>query len=130
MDIEVNILPIINKLRKRKDINVYVPFMIGQSFKPVPYRLPLKTKKFAIKEPNFSNKMVKIDMAIVPVVGIDKLDKRIGFGKGMYDRYFWSLNHKPYIVFTQRVLCKSKEVLSNRYDIQANCIISHHKRDS
>ncbi len=124
MGLEVNVLPLINDLRKRQ-INVFVPFMVGDSFKLVKYRLPLEVKKFGIKEPKNSFCLhKKIDLAIVPVVGVDNQYKRIGFGKGMYDRFFYKLNYKPFIVFTQLTLCKSKKTLSNDYDIQADLIIT------
>lgn len=125
MDIEVNILPLINILRKETNINVYVPYITGKSFRPVKYRLPLKVRKFNIKEPNNSFLKVKLDMAVVPVVGIDRLNKRIGFGKGMYDRYYASLKEKPYTIFTQRTLCKTSLILSDAYDIQADYIIAN-----
>lgn len=124
MGLEVDVLPLINDLRKRQ-INVFVPFMVEDSFKLVKYRLPLEIKKFGIKEPKNSFCVHKnIDLAIVPVVGVDKKCKRIGFGRGMYDRFFYRLNYKPFIVFTQLTLCKSKETLSNHYDIQADLIIT------
>lgn len=124
LGIEVDVNPLIRDLRK-KNKNVYVPYMQGKSFKIVKYRLPLHKKKFGIKEPqNSFLKPKKIDLAIVPVVGVDALAKRIGFGKGMYDRFFGSLNYKPTIVFTQLIFCESKEVLSNDYDIQADYIIT------
>ncbi len=123
MDIEVDVNPLIKQLRKNK--NVYVPYMQGDSFKIVKYRLPLKTKRFGIKEPNNSFcKPHKIDIAIIPVVGIDELGKRIGFGKGMYDRFFDRLKYRPTMVFTQLILCKSDKILSNEYDIQADYIIT------
>lgn len=126
LGIEVDIKPLIKSLRKTKNKNVYVPFMQGETFKIVKYRLPLHKKRFGIKEPNNSFfKASKIDLAIVPVVGIDKIGKRIGFGKGMYDRFFANLNYKPTIVFTQLILCKSKKILSDNYDIQANYIITN-----
>ena len=126
LGIEVDVKPLINSLRKRKDTTVYVPFMQGESFKIVKYRLPLHKKRFGIKEPNNSFfKARKIDLAIVPVVGVDKLNKRIGFGKGMYDRFFDKLGYKPIMVFTQLVLCKSEKILSDNYDIQANYIITN-----
>lgn len=125
MGLEVNVLPLINDLRKQQ-INVFVPFMIGDSFKLVKYRLPLEVKKFGIKEPKNSFCLhKKIDLAIVPVVGVDKECKRIGFGKGMYDRFFYRLGYKPTTVFTQLTLCKAKEKLSNKYDIQADFIITN-----
>ncbi len=124
MGLEVDVLPLINDLRKQQ-INVFVPFMVGDSFKVVKYRLPLQIKKFGIKEPKNSFCVHKnIDLAIVPVVGVDKECKRIGFGKGMYDRFFYRLNYKPTIVFTQLTLCKANESLSNQYDIQADIIIT------
>ena len=126
LGIEVDVKPLIRSLRKTKNRNVYVPFMQGESFKIVKYRLPLHKKRFGIKEPNNSFfKARKIDLAIIPVVGIDKLGKRIGFGKGMYDRFFDNLGYKPTMVFTQLILCKSEKILSDNYDIRADYIITN-----
>ena len=125
LGIEVDVKPLIISLRKTRK-NVYVPFMQGDSFKIVKYRLPLYKKRFGIKEPNNSFlKAKKIDIAIVPVVGVDVIGKRIGFGKGMYDRFFGNLGYKPIMVFTQLILCKSEKILSESYDIQANYIITN-----
>lgn len=123
LDLEVDINPLIKRLRRENKVRVYVPYMIGKSFKAVPYRLPLNKGKFGIKEPNDSFSCPKIDLAVVPVVGIDGLNKRIGFGKGMYDRFFYKLKKKPITIFTQKKLCKTTQVLSNNYDIQADYII-------
>ena len=126
LGIEVDVKPLIKSLRKIKKREVYVPFMQGESFKIVKYRLPLHKKRFGIKEPNNSFfKAKKIDLAIIPVVGIDKLGKRIGFGKGMYDRFFDELGYRPIMVFTQLILCKSEQVLSQDHDIQADYIITN-----
>ena len=121
---EVDVQPLINRLRREKKVEVYVPYMVGDSFKIVKYRLPLKRKKFGIKEPFNSFANIKIDAAIVPVVGIDGVFKRIGFGAGMYDRFFDHINYKPTLIFTQTVLCKTTKILSDKYDIQADYIIS------
>lgn len=125
LGIEVDVKPLIISLRKIRK-SVYVPFMQGDSFKIVKYRLPLYKKRFGIKEPNNSFlKAKKIDIAIVPMVGVDAIGKRIGFGKGMYDRFFGNLGYKPIMVFTQLILCKSEKILSESYDIQANYIITN-----
>ena len=58
LKIEVNLYPLIKRLRKEKK-NIYVPFMEGKSFRLVKYRLPLKEKKFGIKEPNDSKQFRK-----------------------------------------------------------------------
>ncbi|PHS31094.1 MAG: 5-formyltetrahydrofolate cyclo-ligase [Sulfurovum sp.] len=130
LKIEVNIYPLIQRLRKEKKV-LYVPFMEGKSFRLVKYRLPLTEKRFGIKEPNdskqFRNK--KIDMAIVPIVGIDITYRRVGFGKGMYDRFF-EKNTKDIkqIVFVARELCYSKEVVTDHYDVKADMIITPKER--
>ncbi len=123
LELEVDVMPLINQLRKEKK-EVYVPYMVEDSFKVVKYRLPLKKKKFGIKEPANSFLRAKIDLAIVPIIGVDKLYKRIGFGKGMYDRFFYRLPYKPTIIFTQLQLCKSNQILSDKYDIFADYIIT------
>lgn len=124
LDMEVDVKPLLFELRKLKK-NVYVPYMQEDSFKMVKYRLPLRKKKFGILEPDNSFcRAKKIDLAVVPVVGIDALNKRIGFGKGMYDRFFYRLKYKPVIVFTQILLCKSEDILSDNYDIRADYIFT------
>jgi len=126
MGLEVNIYPLIMKLRKEKK-RIYVPFMEGKSFRLVRYRLPLFKKQFGIKEPNdskqFRNK--KIDIAIVPIVGVDAARKRVGFGKGMYDRFFEKeqLNINK-VVFVARELCYSKKVVTDHYDVKGDIILT------
>lgn len=127
---ELNIYPLIQRLRQEKRI-LYVPFMEGKSFRLVKYRLPLTKKRFGIKEPNdskqFRNK--KIDIAIVPIVGIDSTYRRVGFGKGMYDRFFEKNNeYIKQIVFVARKLCYSKEVVTDHYDVKADMIITPKER--
>ena len=123
---EPNITPLI-KLLREKGYNLYVPFINGTSFKLVPYRLPIKIKKFKIKEPNNSYKKVKkIDLAIVPLLGVDKNYKRVGFGKGMYDRFYEKFNKKiNKTIFFQRDIYYINKVVTNSYDISANAIITN-----
>ncbi len=122
---EVNLAPLIKLLRENR-YNLYVPFMEGLSFKLVKYRLPLKKKKFGIKEPKNSNFKVKnIDLAIVPVLGIDGGSKRIGFGKGMYDRFYAKNGGKiKTTVFIERNLYITNDNITDDYDITADYIFS------
>jgi len=127
LSLEVDVMPIIIELRKRKDIEVYVPFIKGKSFVPVKFRLPLKVKKFGIKEPSFSsfrNNDIKLDMIIVPIVGIDETYRRIGFGAGMYDRFYETLKTQPITIFTQLKLCKSEKIVTDKHDIKPDYIIT------
>ena len=121
---EVDIHWVLRKLRKEGK-EIFVPFMEDLSFKMVKYQLPLKKKRFSILEPiNKQKTLSKIDLAIVPIVGIDKDFKRIGFGKGMYDRFFANLSYKPRIIFIQLKPCVSLIKLSDFYDIKADEYIS------
>ncbi len=123
LKIEVNTMPLIHSLRGK--YLVFVPFMQGVSFKMVKFRLPLKKGHFNISQPSNSNfKLAKIDIAIVPIIGVDGEYKRIGFGKGMYDRFFSSLKYKPIIIFVQIEKCFTKTKLSDNYDISCNYLIT------
>jgi len=125
MDAEVDTKWLIKELRK-KNKNIFVPFMEELSFKMVKYSLPLKKKKFNIYEPKNKNKTKqKIDIAVVPVIGVDKKFKRVGFGKGMYDRFFDKLTYKPEIIFTQLYPCITKYNVTDKYDIKANFYITY-----
>jgi len=118
---EPNIAPLI-KLLRECGYNLYVPFIQEESFKLVKYRLPLKKRKFGIKEPNYSYINIKnIDLAIVPLLGIDITLRRVGFGKGMYDRFYskYKKNIKE-TIFLQREIYFSNIILTDSYDISAN----------
>jgi len=57
----------------------------------------LVLNSLGIHEPN-QNKMIpseQIDCFLVPLLGFDLLGHRIGFGKGYYDKYFFSCHHAP-----------------------------------
>ncbi len=109
----------------RKNCKVYIPFMEGESFKMVPFRLPLKKKKFGILEAGNSLRNIKnIDIAIVPTLGVDGNMQRIGFGKGMYDRFFSKLKHRPYTIFIQPNLCYTDKFICDYYDISCDLLLT------
>ncbi len=125
MKTEINLYPLILQLRKEKRV-LYVPFMEGKSFRVVRYRYPLEKKCFGIKEPKDSKQYrnKKLDIAIVPIVGLDITHRRVGFGKGMYDRFFEKeIKNISKIVFVARELCYSKEIVTDDYDVKADIII-------
>ncbi len=120
---ESDIRKTVNSMRKKHE--VFVPFMVEQSFKMVPFRLPLKKKKFGIYEAgNTLRNINKIDIAVVPIVGVDGNLQRVGFGKGMYDRFFAKLKKRPYIIFIQPELCYTKELICDDYDIMCDLLIT------
>ncbi|MDR1614320.1 MAG: 5-formyltetrahydrofolate cyclo-ligase [Campylobacteraceae bacterium] len=120
---EVDIRRIFPKLRRNKTI--YVPFMEFVSFKLVKYRLPVWKKKFNILEPaNSWRRRQKVDVIVVPVIGVDGDLRRVGFGKGMYDMFFSTLKPKPFTIFIQLAKCFTQEKLCEAYDIQADIYIT------
>ncbi len=126
LKMEVNLYPLIAKLRKEKRM-LYVPFMEGKSFRLVKYRLPLHKKQFGIKEPKDSKQYrnKQIDIAIVPIVGVDATHRRVGFGKGMYDRFFEkNIKNIKQVVFVARELCYAKEIVTEHYDVKADMILT------
>jgi len=123
---EANILKSLYEMRKKSQ--VYVPFMQGESFKMVPFRLPLQKKKFGIFEAGNTLRNIKnIDIAIVPAIGVDGNLQRIGFGKGMYDRFFEKLKSKPYTIFVQPEFCYTKEFICDSYDVTCDLLLTPKK---
>lgn len=123
LGLEADIRQALFEIRKRN--RVYLPFMEEISFKMVPFRLPLSRKKFGIFEAGNSIKNIKkIDVAIIPAVGIDKKLRRIGFGKGMYDRFFEKSKQDPYKVFIQSQLCYTEKNIGDAHDITCDLLIT------
>lgn len=126
---EVDLIHIIYKLRKCKKYQVFVPKLEKISFNMVKCRFPLVKNYCRIYEPKTCNiyKDIIIDIAIVPVLGVDKNMKRIGFGKGMYDRFYSTLKVRPYSIFTSRFQNIAVQPLCQWYDIQADKYVSTYK---
>jgi len=128
LKIEVNINSLIKRLR-REGVTLLVPFMVGKSFRLVKYRLPIKIKKFGVREPSISNVIYKkIDLAIVPIIGMDESFRRVGFGKGFYDRFFEGSEKRiNRVFFVSRKQCISKNIITDDYDVKGNVYITPKK---
>lgn len=123
MDLEVNLHSLMQTYQKKSQ--VFVPFIEEESFKMVEYRLPLEKNSFGIYEPKAHNLAQKdVDLIIVPVVGIDRNMQRVGFGKGMYDRFFAKLHKKPIVIFVQREACMSPYKVCDNYDIKCHYYVT------
>jgi 5-formyltetrahydrofolate cyclo-ligase len=130
LGMEVDICPLIHRLR-REGVKVYVPYVTEESFILVPFRLPLVKNRFGILEPRSSqyHRRRVIDIAVVPIVGVDYTLRRIGFGKGMYDRFFEKHhNDITSTLFTARYLCYTPHLISNTHDISADKVIAFDTR--
>lgn len=118
---EVNILPLIYRLRRKH--RIFIPHIQMQelSFKMIPFRMPFSKNRYGIYEANNSQlKIIKVDTIIIPVLGIDKNFRRIGFGKGMYDRFFPSLKNKVRVFFVARSPNLAKSIITQSHDVQGD----------
>nr|WP_241993724.1 5-formyltetrahydrofolate cyclo-ligase [Helicobacter sp. MIT 05-5293] len=121
---EVDITPLIATLRKQK-VRVFVPFIQELSFKMIPLRMPLKKNLYGIYESNNSLfHLIKVDSVIIPVLGIDRDFRRIGFGKGMYDRFLPNLKHKVHIIFVAKSPNIAQDVITQPYDTLGDCFFT------
>lgn len=127
LSIEPSVKIVIKNLLAHKK-RIYIPFIEDINFKIVKYRLPLKQGAFNILSCNNSLEFIKkIDIAIVPALGVDCGFRRIGFGKGMYDRFFGSLGYRPHVIFVQRSFCFSKESIGEPHDVYCDYLVLPNK---
>lgn len=120
---EADIRPTLHWLKARKKL--LVPFMEGVSFKMVPYRLPLSYQALGIFTPADSGqRTAKVEVMIVPALAIDSAFRRIGFGKGMYDRFYAELSHKPIVIFVQPFPIVEPTVVTESHDIVGDFLVS------
>lgn len=120
---EADIRPLFPAWRRR--CNLYVPFMGDISFTMVRYRLPLTRQRLGILAPCASGQEIKkVDVMIVPAVAIDAAFKRIGFGKGMYDRFYPTLQNKPIVIFVQPFPLLTDRTVSDEWDLRGDFLVS------
>ncbi|TQR33059.1 5-formyltetrahydrofolate cyclo-ligase [Campylobacter sp. MIT 99-7217] len=121
-----------NLLRFRKNLSknciLFVPFMQDKSLKMVKLRMPFKKGDFGVRQCANSFAKVKIDLAVVPVIGVDKNFKRIGHGKGFYDRFFAELSYEVKIIFIQSIDALTNQSLTQDHDIKADFYINPYKK--
>lgn len=66
---------------------VYAPRVNGQVMEVVEYKEDFTLSKFGIREPVGEVYKGNIDVAVIPLLAVDKRGYRLGYGGGYYDRY-------------------------------------------
>ncbi|MDR2034314.1 MAG: 5-formyltetrahydrofolate cyclo-ligase [Helicobacteraceae bacterium] len=119
---EADLRPLFRALRGKAKL--YAPFAQGVSFKALPYRLPLSRQSLGIFAPaNSLREIKKTDVLIAPTVAVDASFARIGFGKGMYDRFVCGLVKKPIVIFVQPFFLGAPKV-SDAWDLRGDYLAS------
>jgi 5-formyltetrahydrofolate cyclo-ligase len=118
---EADLRPLFRGLRRKAKL--YAPFVEDVSFKMVALRLPLYRQSLGIFAPAYSLRAIKkTDVLIAPALAVDTDFARIGFGKGMYDRFVRELIKKPIVIFVQPSILSSPKV-SDARDIRGDYLV-------
>ena len=127
LDYEVDVCRLRRKISK--ECEIFAPFMVGLSLKMVKLRMPFIVHKFNVRQPlGRKTDKIRLDMAVVPVIGVDGTMARIGHGKGFYDRFFNTLPYRPkMIVFVQIKDFFTSQILTEKHDVRGDFYITPRK---
>ena len=99
--------------------------MVDISLKMVRLRFPFEISRFRLRQTLPQNGYFKkVDLAVVPAIGVDGAMARIGHGKGFYDMFFSGLKLKPAIAFVSIKDCFCSEILSLDHDVKGDFYIT------
>ncbi len=120
------------ELAWQKDIEVYIPKVISKE-KIIINRLRKNSSysknKFGIKESNDLDtvELDEIDLAVLPLVGIDINGFRLGYGGGYYDRFFnqeGKLSRKPFIIGVGYAFQVLEVSFAEDHDLKCDSVIT------
>ena len=120
------------KLAWRKDLEIYIPKVVSKE-QIVINRLRKNSSysknKFGIKESNDPDtiELDEIDLAVLPLVGIDINGFRLGYGGGYFDRFFnqeSELSRKPFIIGTGYAFQVLEVSFAEDHDLKCDSVIT------
>ncbi|MDU7693416.1 MAG: 5-formyltetrahydrofolate cyclo-ligase [Helicobacter sp.] len=121
---ELDIFPLIFYLKKHPlDFRIFAPKVSNKKIECIRFSLPLKRDKLGILAPNGVKSNLKLDVVIVPILGMDYDFARVGFGLGLYDRFMHGLRKKPAVIFATKKLIFSSNKLGESHDIRGDFVI-------
>ena len=126
---EVDILNFLKDASKRK-FKIALPVIkssISMNFKSWIFKDPLHVSKFGTLEPENSKKKIIPDIIMVPLVDFDKKLKRIGYGKGYYDRSLRKIKNikkKTIALGIAYSFQKCKSIPVNKHDFKLDYIFT------
>ena len=124
INFELDTRPLIKYLSEKK-ICLALPFINKQRmiFKKWKISDKLAATKYSFYAPLDSSTTVKPSIILVPCLAYDQHGNRVGYGKGFYDKYYYSNKKSNYIGFAYKF--QAVEILpTNKYDLKLNSIVS------
>lgn len=114
----------IDFIKDFKNIELYLPKIVdNDNFKAVLHNGKLMKNMFNILEPvNENCEENRFDISFVPIIGMDASFRRIGRGKGMYDKFFTNAISKK-IIFVTKKLQYIDNVITNDMDVKGDYLI-------
>lgn len=109
--------------------NVYLPLIqndLSLHFYQYQKNDKLIKNKFGILEPQLDKKNISIDeldLVLVPLVGFDDNNHRIGMGAGCYDRTFANKKAKPLLIGLAYAFQKIA-ILPKKWDVKMNIVLN------
>ena len=122
---EVDTWKLIQEFKEKKEF--YVPIVRGQEMYFTKYKEPMQKNKYGILEPDEKIEIDKdqLDLMIVPLVGYNQNNYRLGYGGGYYDRYL--KNYHGYTIGLAYLFQYLKDYQPEFFDIPLNQIITDEK---
>ena len=120
------------ELAWQKNIKVYIPKVVSKE-KIIINRLKKDSSysknKFGINESNDLEtvELNEINLAVLPLVGIDINGFRLGYGGGYYDRFFYQereLSRKPFIIGVGYAFQILEVSFAENHDLKCDSVIT------
>ncbi len=112
---------------EQRGVNVYLPLILSDTeFVPCRMTKNVQKNRYGIDEPvpceTAPKASGKIDLAICPGVGFDRLGNRLGYGKGYYDRYLSGETcYKIGLAYEAQIVAALED---GPDDVAMNCVIT------
>ena len=128
---EVDTEPLVRLIAVKGNIQMSVPFDNRGTLCAVPFSKgdPVVSGRFGQPEPASPETVVQelLDIVIVPAIAVDRYGRRLGYGKGYYDRFISRLREKgvtPFViapVFSFQLL---DALPQDPWDERLDCIVT------
>ena len=120
------------ELAWKKGIEVYIPKVVSKEeiiINKLRKNSSYSKNKFGIKESNDLEtiELDEIDLAVLPLIGIDINGFRLGYGGGYYDRFFnqrSELSRKPFIIGVGYAFQILEVSFAEGHDLKCNSVIT------